>query len=167
MIREHRLGVMGGIVRESISECVGTNGQADSAPFDQAGLERLAQALLPSLRAGQAVLLHGPLGAGKSTFCRALIRAAAANPMLEVPSPTYTLVQSYETSRFMLHHFDLWRLSGPDGLEDLGWDDARSGVVLVEWPDRLGALVPDDALHITFGIAGDGLRHVHFDDLRR
>ncbi len=73
----------------------------------------------------------------------------AADPGLDVPSPSYTLVQSYDTRNFRAHHFDLWRLDGPQSLAELGWDDARADLVLVEWPDRLGALRPDDALTVT------------------
>jgi tRNA threonylcarbamoyladenosine biosynthesis protein TsaE len=101
-------------------------------------------------RGGDAILLSGPLGVGKTAFSRAFLRAAAGDPALEVPSPSYTLVQSYDTARFRVHHFDLWRLDGPGGLVELGWDDARADVVLVEWPDRLGELRPDDALSIAF-----------------
>ena len=90
------------------------------------------------LRPGDAVLLDGELGAGKTAFARALLRGVAGDPGLEVPSPSYTLVQTYETPRLTLHHFDLWRLAGPGGLVELGWDDARRDVVIVEWPDRLG-----------------------------
>ncbi len=63
-----------------------------------------------------------------------------------MPSPTFTLVQSYDTGIGAVHHFDLWRLDGPGGLAELGWDEARDDIVLVEWPDRLGALRPADAL---------------------
>jgi tRNA threonylcarbamoyl adenosine modification protein YjeE len=107
---------------------------------------RLAQALASLARPGDAILLEGPLGAGKSEFARAFLRAAAGDEALEVPSPTFTLVQSYETRLGVVHHFDLWRLEGPAGMTELGWDDARAGIVLVEWPDRLGALRPVDAL---------------------
>lgn len=99
---------------------------------------------------GDAILLEGPLGAGKTAFARAFLRALSRDPGLEVPSPTFTLVQSYATPSGTVSHFDLWRLDGPAGLAELGWDDAREGVVLVEWPDRLGALRPDDALTIRF-----------------
>ena len=126
-----------------------------------AATESLAARLAPLLRPGDAVLLDGPLGAGKSAFARALLRAATADPALEVPSPTFTLVQSYDLPAGPAHHFDLYRLSGPDGLAELGWDEAREGIVLVEWPERLGPLAPPDALriHLTPGAAEEA-RHV-------
>ena len=105
------------------------------------------------------MLLQGPLGAGKSALARALIRAAASDPALDVPSPTYTLVQQYETKAGPLHHFDLWRLDGPAALTELGWDEAREGVVVVEWPDRLGELRPDPAITVTLAWTPGGQRH--------
>ena len=106
------------------------------------------------LRAGDAVLLDGPLGAGKTALARALLRAACDDPALEVPSPSYTLVQGYDGrtaagTALPIAHFDLWRLHDASALEELGWDEARDGVVIVEWPDRLGALAPADALRVT------------------
>jgi tRNA threonylcarbamoyladenosine biosynthesis protein TsaE len=103
-------------------------------------------------------LLEGPLGAGKSALARALIRAAAADPALEVPSPSYTLVQEYDTQAGPISHFDLWRLDGPGGVVELGWDEARAGIVVVEWADRLGALRPKDALSIVLQPVGEGSR---------
>jgi tRNA threonylcarbamoyladenosine biosynthesis protein TsaE len=121
---------------------------------DLPATEALAAALARLIRPGDAVLLEGELGAGKTVFARALLRAAAGDAALEVPSPTFTLVQEYDTERGPIHHFDLWRLDGPAGLDELGWDAARDGIVLVEWPDRLGALRPADALTIALE-AGD------------
>jgi tRNA threonylcarbamoyladenosine biosynthesis protein TsaE len=115
-----------------------------------AATEALGQRLAERLRAGDAILLEGPLGAGKSALARALLRAATGDAALEVPSPTFTLVQSYPLpGGLMAHHFDLYRLDGPAGLVELGWEEAREGVVLVEWPDRLGPLAPTDALRVT------------------
>ena len=71
-----------------------------------------------------------------------------------MPSPTFTLVQSYDTRIGTVHHFDLWRLDGPAALAELGWDEARDGIVLVEWPDRLGALRPIDALTVALHPTG-------------
>ena len=110
------------------------------------------------LRAGDAVLLEGDLGAGKTAFARALLRAVAGDAALEVPSPSYTLVQTYETPPLTLHHFDLWRLTGPQALPELGWDDARRDVVLVEWPDRLGDSRPADALVVALRVIGETAR---------
>jgi tRNA threonylcarbamoyladenosine biosynthesis protein TsaE len=128
---------------------------------DLAATEALAARLAPMLRPGDAVLLDGPLGAGKSAFARALLRAATGDPGLEVPSPTFTLVQSYDLPVGPAYHFDLYRLSGPEGLAELGWEEAREGIVLVEWPERLGPLAPPDALriHLTPGEAEEA-RHV-------
>ncbi len=120
----------------------------------------LAAAIARLARPGDAILLRGPLGAGKSAFVRAFLRACSGDPALEVPSPTYTLVQSYPLPRFTAHHFDLWRLSGPADLEELGWDEARADVVLVEWPERLEDLSPGDALTITLTPIGESARQV-------
>ncbi|UPY36946.1 tRNA (adenosine(37)-N6)-threonylcarbamoyltransferase complex ATPase subunit type 1 TsaE [Sediminicoccus sp. KRV36] len=111
--------------------------------------EALATRLAGLARAGDALLLQGPLGAGKSALARAFLRAATGDPALEVPSPTFTLVQSYDLpGGIAAHHFDLYRLGGPAGLIELGWDEARAGIILVEWPERLGPLVPQGALHV-------------------
>lgn len=121
--------------------------------------EALAGRIAGLLQPGDAVLLEGPLGAGKSALARALLRALLADPALEVPSPSYTLVQLYDAPVGPVHHFDLWRLDGPAAVAELGWDDAQDGVVLVEWPDRLGGLRPDHALTITLSLAdGDARR---------
>ncbi|MGR3806061.1 tRNA (adenosine(37)-N6)-threonylcarbamoyltransferase complex ATPase subunit type 1 TsaE [Marinibacterium profundimaris] len=108
-----------------------------------------AAALGRCLTPGDVVLLDGPVGAGKSHFARALIQSLQDEPE-DVPSPTFTLVQSYDTVRGPVWHCDLYRMSGPDELIELGlleaFDDA---ICLIEWPDRLGDLAPADALCIT------------------
>jgi tRNA threonylcarbamoyladenosine biosynthesis protein TsaE len=115
-----------------------------------AATQALAARLAARLRPGGAVLLSGPLGAGKSAFARALLRAWAGNPGLEVPSPSFTLVQGYERADGAIAtHLDLYRLAGPAELAELGWDEAREGIVIVEWPDRLGPLTPAGAIHIS------------------
>jgi tRNA threonylcarbamoyladenosine biosynthesis protein TsaE len=110
------------------------------------------------LRPGDTVLLEGPLGAGKTEFARALLRHLSGDPALEVPSPSYTLVQGYETRLGPVYHFDLWRLDGPAALAELGWEEARAGIVLVEWPERLGALRPTAALTIALSPTGPDSR---------
>jgi tRNA threonylcarbamoyladenosine biosynthesis protein TsaE len=114
--------------------------------------ETFAAAVAAVARPGDAILLSGDLGSGKTAFARGFLRAASKDPTLEVPSPSFTLVQSYATRRGIVHHFDLWRLDGPSALAELGWDDARDDIVLVEWPDRLGALAPPDALRLDFAL---------------
>ncbi len=121
-----------------------------------AATEALAGRLAALARPGDALLLEGPLGAGKSALARAFLRAATGNPALEVASPTFTLVQSYDLpSGTLAHHFDLYRLSGPGGLQELAWDEAQEGIILVEWPERLGDLAPANALHLTLAPGAD------------
>ncbi len=131
-------------------------GESETCLLDGlAATESLGMRLASLLRAGDSILLEGPLGAGKTALARALLRAACGDPALEVPSPSYTLVQSYDSEGFVLSHFDLWRLDGPAALVELGWHEAREGVVLVEWPDRLGPLVPADALRVRLDPVAD------------
>jgi len=112
----------------------------------EADLQLLGEDLALALRQGDLITLEGDLGAGKTTLSRALIRAAAKDEHLEVPSPTFTLVQSYSGFHFgTLSHMDLYRIEDPAELEELGLDDALAdGAVLVEWPLK-GGLTPDKA----------------------
>lgn len=103
---------------------------------NEAATERLGEDIAMALRAGDLIGLSGDLGAGKTALARSLIRAMARNKALEVPSPTFTLVQPYET-RIPIFHFDLYRLSNAEELEELGLSEAlQSGAALVEWPER-------------------------------
>lgn len=107
----------------------------------QVEVEKLAAALVDYVGAGDLIALTGDLGAGKTTFARAFIRACLADTMAEVPSPTFTLVQTYDTDDYTIYHTDLYRLREPDEVYDLGLDDDRNdSLLLVEWPDRM----PDD-----------------------
>lgn len=133
---------------------------AQSLISDLDGTEALAMRVARVARVGDAILLEGPLGAGKTAFCRAFLRAVTGDAALDVPSPSFTLVQSYETRLGPVHHFDLWRLDGPGGLVELGWDELITDIVLVEWPDRLGALRPAGALRITFELGAGETRRV-------
>lgn len=114
---------------------------------------RLAAALAPLLCAGDVVALEGDLGAGKTAFARALIRELTGGEE-EVPSPTFTLLQTYEAPDFDIWHFDLYRLEKPEDVFELGIEDAMAeGVTLIEWPDRLGRYLPRDRLIVRMDYA--------------
>jgi tRNA threonylcarbamoyladenosine biosynthesis protein TsaE len=122
---------------------------------DEAATARLGAAIAQALRPGEAVCLSGPLGAGKSTLARALVRALTT-PEEDVPSPTFTLVQFYEGPRLKVAHFDLYRLSNPDEAYEIGLDEALDeGAAIVEWPERLAGRLPADRLAVEIGFAGD------------
>jgi tRNA threonylcarbamoyl adenosine modification protein YjeE len=119
---------------------------------DPTGLARLAELVALVLQRGDVVTLAGDLGAGKTTFARALIRALMEDEEVEVPSPTFPIVQPYATRRLAVAHFDLYRLSGPDDLGEVGLDDAvRTGAAIVEWPDRAGEPIGPDRIEIVIG----------------
>jgi tRNA threonylcarbamoyl adenosine modification protein YjeE len=126
---------------------------------------RLADDIAGIIRPGDVVALSGDLGAGKSTFARALIRRLADDPGLEAPSPTFTLMQNYDTPRGRVLHADLYRLRGPGELVELGLGEALDDAIgLIEWPDRGGAfLAAATRLDIVFELkpdGGDEERHV-------
>ncbi len=117
--------------------------------------EALGAAVARFLRPGEAICLWGPLGAGKTTLARGLIRQLAGDQ--DIPSPTFTLVQTYAGADFPVAHFDLYRIERPGELEELGLDDALDqGVAVIEWPERLGARLPPDRLDIRLQVEGEG-----------
>lgn len=123
---------------------------------NEAATRALGAAVAKALRAGDAVCLTGPLGAGKSSLARALIRALTS-PDEEVPSPTYTLVQAYQGRDFEIAHFDLYRLEDPDEARELGLDEAlRDGAAVIEWPQRLGGGLPANRLSLDIEPTADG-----------
>lgn len=123
---------------------------------DEAATARLGEDLAMALRPGDVLALKGDLGAGKSTLARALIRALADDAGLDVPSPTFTLVQSYDT-RIPVHHFDLYRLSSAGEIDELGFDEALlQGAALVEWPERAEAALPRTSIWIELVHQGEG-----------
>jgi tRNA threonylcarbamoyladenosine biosynthesis protein TsaE len=125
---------------------------------DETATAALGATLAQRLRPGDVVGLQGELGSGKTTLARAILRAAAGDPELIVPSPTFTLVEVYETPRGTFWHFDLYRLDAPEQVFELGWEEALAeGIVLIEWPQRLGDLLPKH-LSVTLEVDGDGRR---------
>lgn len=128
--------------------------------------QKLGRVLAPFLGVGSVVLLSGDIGAGKTLFCREIIQTRLRNidAFEDVPSPTFTIVQTYDLGPTEIWHTDLYRLSTPDEIIELGIEDAFSNaIVLVEWPDRLGTLKPDNALSLTFEIASEEVRNLHLD----
>lgn len=122
---------------------------------DEAATAHLGAALAHELRSGEAICLYGPLGAGKSTLARALVRALTT-PDEDVPSPTFTLVQFYEAARLNVAHFDLYRLSSPDEAYEIGLDEAlEDGAAVIEWPERLEGRLPPDRLDVVISLSED------------
>jgi len=134
---------------------------------DETATERLGAALARRLRPRDVVALQGGLGVGKTTLVRAILRAASGDATLVVPSPTFTLVEVYDTPRGVFWHFDLYRLEAPEQVFELGWEEARTdGIALVEWAERLGTLLPEARLTVTLAIEGDGRRAELQGDVR-
>lgn len=137
---------------------------ATARPIALADLDathRLAARLAAAARPGDVIALKGPLGVGKTEFARGFIRALArrhgVRPPAEVPSPTFTLAQSYALGAATVWHFDLYRLERPQDAAELGLDEALAGgVTLIEWPERLGKLLPRDRLDLELAYAGPG-----------
>ena len=131
-----------------------------SLPSPQA-TTALACALAPALRAGDVLLLDGPIGAGKTHFARALIQALLPRAE-DVPSPTFTLVQTYDGPGFEIWHADLYRLSHPEEAIELGLEEAfEHALCLVEWPERLDNTCPPSALWLRFSYPNAGEDAAH------
>jgi len=122
--------------------------------LDEAALTALAQRLAPAMRDGAAIHLSGELGAGKTTFARALLKAIGVGE--RVKSPTYSLIESYRVGALEVHHLDLYRIADPGELEWLGLSDLAtpSALLLVEWPERGGDALPEPDLHVFLRHAG-------------
>jgi len=124
----------------------------------------LAHGMAGVLRPGDVLLLDGPIGAGKTHFARSLIRAVQGPGSDEdIPSPTFTLVQTYDSPKGEIWHADLYRLTNPGEVPELGLEDAfETAICLVEWPDRLGSAQPHAALTLRFVTKGDDTREIAF-----
>jgi len=117
----------------------------------------IAKEILDRLSKPAIICLNGDLGAGKTAFSRAFIRCLLNDEGMVVPSPTYTLVQTYDDDR--IWHFDLYRMESPDQLYDIGWEEALiADYCLIEWPERLGSLKPKNTVDITIKTLPDGAR---------
>lgn len=117
----------------------------------------LASRFVPLLAKGDMVALRGELGTGKTEFARALLRAMGIEG--DIPSPTYTLAQTYEIGGLQVFHFDLYRLKSESELDELGWDDAlANGIMLVEWPEKAGGRLRPDRLDLHFTLDREGKR---------
>ena len=128
---------------------------------DEPATAALAARLARLARLGDVIALSGPLGSGKTAFARAFIHARAAAGAEEVPSPTFTLVQTYDAGDVTIYHFDLFRLAHPDEAVELGIEDAfAEGITLIEWPERLDDRLPPDRLEVA-------LEHGRHADARR
>ncbi len=125
-------------------------------PDERATIELAGRfaAALPDSLAGWTVLLAGELGAGKSTFARALIRTLGHSG--PVPSPTYTLVEPYQVPRGPIYHVDLYRVASDEELRYLGWNEIDDGLRLVEWPERAPGLAEQADLQLTLAYSGAG-----------
>ncbi|MCA8902581.1 MAG: tRNA (adenosine(37)-N6)-threonylcarbamoyltransferase complex ATPase subunit type 1 TsaE, partial [Hyphomonas sp.] len=123
---------------------------------DEAALRSLAARIGALAGPGDVIALLGDLGAGKTTFSRGLIEALTG--ISDVPSPTYTLVQTYEAPDFPIWHFDLYRLEDTSDLVELGWDETVEGLALIEWPDRAGPHLPKWRLDVRIDFSGEGRR---------
>ena len=134
---------------------------SDSLPIRFASpeaLEAFGARLAQRLGAGEAICLFGRLGAGKSTLARGLVRAMT-QPDQDVPSPTFTLMQTYQGPDFSVAHFDLYRLKRPEEVFEIGLDEALDvGAVVIEWSERLEDALPPDRLDVRLEIADDGGR---------
>ncbi len=129
---------------------------------DEDATARLGAQLAPGLQTGDIICLEGPLGAGKTTCARGLIKAFCG--AREVPSPTFTLVETYQSDNAALWHFDLYRLERPRDVYELGFEDALGdGICLIEWPQRIEGLLPPERLRLVFHIPQGGGRRIDIE----
>ena len=124
---------------------------------------KIASEFAKKVNTGTVVALYGTLGAGKSAFCRGFIQSLCKAE--DVPSPTFTLLQTYEAKDFEIYHFDMYRLKNPEEAFEIGIEDAFiDGVSLIEWPEKIGYLLPKNAIRITIEIQDDQSRLITIEE---
>jgi len=127
-----------------------------------------ARNLAKNLKNGGVLCIFGGLGVGKTVFSREIVRFLTKNENLEVPSPTFTLVQSYDADICELFHFDLYRLDDPEEVFELGWEDALAdGISIIEWPEKAGAFLPTryTAVRISIDSDHENARHIEIEEI--
>jgi tRNA threonylcarbamoyl adenosine modification protein YjeE len=129
--------------------------------------EAIATEVAADLVGGECIALHGDLGAGKTQFTRGIVRALGGSP-LAVSSPTFVLLNVYHTPRFDVFHLDAYRASGPEELEAIGFGEllGQGGLVIVEWAERIAALLPADHLSIRISATGARMREIEVNRVR-
>lgn len=124
---------------------------------------KCAQEFAKKLKGHEIVALDGTLGMGKTVFVRSVIQELS-NSQTDVPSPTFTLLQTYDTSKGTIYHFDFYRLKTPEEAYEIGIEDAfTDGICFIEWPEKIGTLLPQNAIHIVFTNLSEG-RQIEIKD---
>lgn len=122
--------------------------------------QKIARDLAANARPGDVFLLQGTLGAGKSVFARAFVQSLLSE-QTDVPSPTFTLVQTYDSAKGAIWHFDLYRLDHAEEVFELGWEEAMAeGISLIEWPERAAPYLPQTAITVQMAVAGENQRTI-------
>lgn len=123
--------------------------------------QELASKIALSIGGQEIILLNGPLGAGKSVFARHLIKTLLHNEEEDIPSPTFTLVQQYETVKGTIWHYDLYRLNNPEEVYETGWEDiVGQDITIIEWAEKLEYLKPENAININIFIEDNNTRKI-------
>jgi tRNA threonylcarbamoyladenosine biosynthesis protein TsaE len=138
---------------------------AEQVSTSVADTERIAGAFAVTLPPGSTVALYGNLGAGKTQFVRGIVRALGGNPRA-VSSPTFTLLNIYDTPKFPVFHLDAYRTTTPEDFESIGFLELleQGGVVVVEWPSRIAALLPGTTRHVTLETLDESTRLIKLPD---
>jgi tRNA threonylcarbamoyladenosine biosynthesis protein TsaE len=126
--------------------------------------ETIAAELAKQLRGGECIALHGDLGAGKTQFVRGLVKGLSGDPR-SVSSPTFVLLNVYNTGRLIVHHLDAYRVHGPEDFEAIGFSELleQGGVVAVEWPERVLSLLPKERIEVRITSTGDHSRRIEIE----